>query len=344
MAYAKLQELVANEASKYALVRRSMPSMRERFALRVQGHSARQKFLAGHPERALKRLWENVAFWRSAPSHFTGGLLLNAVGLQVIRSIVHNRLRTPAAAHESFRALHEQGVQRVSAILDAGDVAAVRTFYERQMQLSKVYLPDFSELIIYSNLLTFDNDNYARPEFRQMHDFIVRKLDLPRLYRALSGNTLRAQPFVSILHHKHLMSGGHAPQQDGNNLPHRDVFYPSYKIFIYLNDVTEDNAAFVYYPGTHAGRRALDAYRSSLRYYWVEKRANKPVNALDHCQGSPQAVSQNGPAGSGVIFNVAGIHRRGEYKTDRFRERIVLLIDFRQNDAAMVPRAHRWND
>jgi Phytanoyl-CoA dioxygenase (PhyH) len=340
----KVGELLIDEVCKLGAVRRSWPGMNRRYKRKFVGQSNKQRFLGGHPARLAKRLWHRFAFWRSAPPHFAGGLVPNLLGLQVARSFVHNRLRAPGAVDPAYEPLREHGVMKVESMFAAADVAHVRSFYEAHIGLSNKYLPDFSELVIYSNLLIYDNDNYGRPEFRQLHDFIVRKLDLPSMFHAMSGKPLRTQPFVSILHHKHLMSGGHAPQQDGNNLPHRDVFYPSYKIFIYLNDVTEDNAAFVYYPGTHAGRRALDAYRSSLRYYWVEKRANKPVNALDHCQGSPQAVSQNGPAGSGVIFNVAGIHRRGEYKTDRFRERIVLLIDFRQNDAAMVPRAHRWND
>jgi hypothetical protein len=341
---AKLQELLADEASKFAPVRDRMPSMSERFVRKVQGHAIRQKLLAGYPERMLKRLWENIAFWRSAPAHFTGGLLLNLAGLQVTRCFVHNRLRAPAEVQWGFERLRDEGVMRVNAMLAAPDVARIRAFYEEHVSLAIEYLPDFSALTIYSNLLTYDNGNFGRPEFKQIHEFILRKLDLPRLFRAMSGKRLRTRPYIDILHHKHLMSGDHVPQLDGNNLPHRDVFYPSYKIFIYLNDVTQDNAAFVYYPGTHHGSRGMDAYRSSLRYYWSDKRANKPVNALDHCAGSPQPVSQTGPAGTGVIFNVAGIHRRGEYKTDRFRERLVLLIDFRQNDAWIVPRAHRWKD
>jgi Phytanoyl-CoA dioxygenase (PhyH) len=339
----KVRDLLIDEVSKVEPLRRRWPRMERRYAERVAGRAHRQRFLGGHPERLAKEAWQRIAFWNSAPAHFTGGLLLNLMGMQVVRSYVHNTRRAPADAHERFEPLRSLGVQRVPAMLGARDVALVRTFFEQHRHLSTVYLPDFSELAIYSNRLTYD-DHYGLPEFKRMHDFIVRKLELPRLYQDLSGKPLRVQPYVSILDHKHLMEGDHVPQQDGNNLPHRDVFYPSYKIFIYLNDVTEDNAAFVYYPGTHKSSRGMAAYRSSLRYYRVEKRANRPVNALDHCAGSPQPQSQTGPAGTGVVFNVAGIHRRGEYKTDRFRERIVLLIDFRQNDAWIVPRAHRWKE
>jgi Phytanoyl-CoA dioxygenase (PhyH) len=340
--YAKLHELLANEASKSAFVRRRLPSLQDRFVRYVNGHPQREKFLAGHPVRLAKGLWQRVAFWRSAPAHFSGGLILNLLGLHVVRCAVHRKLRAAGAVEPAFSALRDNGVMRVDNLLAPHEVETVRMFYEQHAGLRKVYLPDFSELIIYSNLLTYDNDNFERADFRQMREFIVRTLDLPKLFRAMSGKALRSEPFISVIHHKHLMSGDHTPQQDGNNLPHRDVFYPSYKIFIYLNDVSEDNAAFIYYPGTHRSPHWRDAYRSSLRYYWVEKRANKPVNALDHCQAAPQPISQVGAAGSAVIFNVAGIHRRGEYKRDQFRERIVLLIDFRQNDAWFIPRAHRW--
>lgn len=340
----KIRNLLINELSKSSAARAASPRLRSWYAEYVANDSRKKKFLAGHPERILLGYWHRIAFWRSAPAHFAGGILLNLLGFQILRHYIHNRWRAGRKVHQRFQQLHDHGVMRAPGILTADDLAQVRAFYDRHVSRSNVYLPDFSELIIYSNLLTVGNENFKEIEFQRFRDYLIDRLDLARLYEQMSGKPLVYQPFISIIHHKSFVNRTYTAQQDGNNRPHRDVFYPSYKIFVYLNDVTEDNAAFIYYPGTHdiSTCTAGQAYKSSLNYYLVEKRANLPVDALATYEQKPQAVSQTGVAGSAVFFNVAGIHQRGDYKKDKDRERIVLLVDFRQNDAWIVPRSQRW--
>lgn len=41
-------------------------------------------------------------------------------------------------------------------------------------------------------------------------------------------------------------------------------------------------------------------------------------------------LSAAGRPGDGVVFNVQGVHRRGDFSKDQYRERLVLLVDFRQ--------------
>lgn len=342
----KIRNLFVNELSKHRGLRAASPRLNAWHAAHVANNAQKQKFLGGHPRRVVRNTWHRLAFWRSAPAHFAGGVLANLLGFQVLRHFLHNRLRTGAQPHPRFRQLRDTGVMQQEGLLDNAALEHVRDFYECHVGLANVYLKDFSELIIYSNLLTVDNDNFRNQEFRRLRDFLVERLDLAKLFEQMSGKRLVYQPFISIIHHKSFVDHDYAAQQDGNNRPHRDVFYPSYKIFIYLNDVTEENAAFIYYPGTHdiSTGTAAQAYRNSLTYYLVEKRANRPVDALAAYARKPAAVSQTGSAGSAVFFNVAGVHQRGDYKKDKYRERIVLLIDFRQNDALFVPRSQRWRE
>jgi hypothetical protein len=50
--------------------------------------------------------------------------------------------------------------------------------------------------------------------------------------------------------------------------PHADVNYPTVKVFWYLNDVDESNAAYIYAKGSHkmSLKRLLFEYKLSVRY------------------------------------------------------------------------------
>lgn len=339
----KIWNILLDELSKQPVARAYSQEMAVRYAQRVKNQPQAHRFLAGYPQRVLANFWHRHAFWYLAPAHFVGGLFLNLLGLQVIRHIYRNRLHAKRKVAPSFSELKHNGVTSISGFLDEEAVQQINAFYEANKSLTVSYLPDFSELILYSNLPSIKNRHPENAAVIGILNTLSKRLDYPRLFYDISSRNLKIKPFISILHHKSFVDRDYIPQVDGNDLPHRDVFYPSYKIFVYLNDVDEDNAAFIYYPGTHAveERSLLDVYKSSLSYYLNEKKANKPVNALANCSGTPQPVSQNGKAGTAVIFNVAGVHNRGSYKRDMFRERLVLLIDFRQNDALYIPRQHR---
>lgn len=342
----KFVRLALNELCKIDFLRRRSNFLSSWYELKIIPYPQRAEFLGGHPSRILKNIKSKFFVWQSAPAYFSGGVVLNLLGFHVVRHIFHNKLSSRQQVSPNFSDLEENGVKAVKAMLSIEDVNYIRSFYEKNLNHSIVYLPDFSELVIYSNTGSVSNENYTIPEFKNMRKFLIEKLNLDKLFSELSGKELKGSPFMSIIHHKSLIDQNYVAQIDGNNIPHRDVFYPSYKIFIYLNDVSEENAAFVYYPNTHSakGVSLKDVYLQSLRYYFHEKKALKPVNALESLGRTVHPVSQVGLAGTGIIFNVAGIHQRGDYKKDQFRERLVLLIDFRQNEALVIPKEHRWQN
>lgn len=340
----KLQRLALNELCKIGFFRRRSKFLSTWYEYNISPYPQRAEFLGGHPLRILKNIKSKFFFWQSAPAYFSGGLVLNLLGFHVVRQILYNKLtRRASISSPKFSDLEENGVKTVKAMLSTEDVNYIRSFYENNLNHSFVYLPDFSELVIYSNTASVSNKNYKTLEFKEMRKFLIQKLNIEKLFLELSGKKLKGSPFMSIIHHKSFMDQSYVAQADGNNIPHRDVFYPSYKIFIYLNDVSEENAAFVYFPNTHSAKGASlkDVYLQSLRYYLYEKKSLKPVNALESLSKPAFPVSQVGAAGTGIIFNVSGIHQRGSYKKDQFRERLVLLIDFRQNDALVIPKEHR---
>lgn len=342
----KLIRLVLNEFSKIDFFKKRSKYLSNWYDTNIKPYPQRLNFLGGHPDRLFKNFKFKFFVWQSAPVHFSGGIILNLLGFHVLRHIFHNTIRKTNSILEDYLQLKNIGVMKVDEILKKEEIAHIRNFYEKNIDKSFIYLPDFSELVIYSNTLSVSNANYEFQEFKELEKFIIKKLNLDKLFENFSGKKLVGHPFMSIIHHKSLIDNNYTAQEDGNNTPHRDVFYPSYKIFIYLNDVSEENAAFVYYPKTHLVKdlSLREVYLKSLRYYLHDKKALKPVNALQYSNNVVAPESQVGAAGTGVIFNVAGIHKRGDYKKDQYRERLVLLIDFRQNDALIIPKEHRWNN
>ena len=115
--------------------------------------------------------------------------------------------------------------------------------------------------------------------------------------------------------------------------------FPSYKIFIYLNNVNLENGAFQYYPGTH--KNILHIYKSSILSYLTPNK--RPLNEAKGLGISNIGTPQTGEAGAAIFFNVAGLHRRGEFNRNIDNERLVLLIDFRQNDALIIPDKLKCN-
>ncbi|BAV33533.1 hypothetical protein SCL_1220 [Sulfuricaulis limicola] len=330
----KAGRLLVNEVSKSGFLRSVFPFMQDWYQSNVAGNPAKLQFLGGHPYRIVR----NKMFWLHAPRKYAGGIILNVFGAQCLRYITHNILRpVPVEKNDYLRELRVNGVQKIDGILDSGGLNQLTQFYEKYKHLSLSYFEDFSELIIFPN--TRENKNFEAEDFRNVHDLIFKTLNVETLYRDIAGSRLEVIPFVSILHYKSFVGERYMLQFDKQDVPHCDVFYPSHKLFVYLNDVDENNGAFMYFPGTHryTPRNVIREYLASLRYYFIERAGIAPTNAF-RFRKACAAISLVGRAGTGVLFNVAGIHRRGNFLKDKYRERMVLLVDFRQQEAMFPPK------
>lgn len=337
----KIYSLFLNEYSKISLARKIFPEIHIHYHQNVLNNPKKILFFSGHPARILNSYY----FWKHAPKHFTGGLILNLFGLQIFRYLLHNRLRPLEKISTDFNELRLEGVQKLPSFLDKPFLKEISSFYEKNRHFANQYCKDFTELVISSNLADYPTSLQDLDAITWQQK-IISTFDLSKIYQKISGHNMKVVPFISIIHHQSFPDGDYIPQLDGNNTPHRDVFYPSYKIFIYLNDVNEDNAAFIYFPKTHLTAKVPlhTVYLDSLRYYFYEKLLNRPVNSLNFYKEKPKPQNQIGKAGDAVIFNVAGIHARGEYKLDIYRERIVLLIDFRQNESFLPDKKFQFKD
>lgn len=103
---------------------------------------------------------------------------------------------------------------------------------------------------------------------------------------------------------------------------------------MYLNEAGEDNGDFRYPVGGHrlSGGSVLNAYRAAVRFYVRGgKRQLCPIDASRGLEGKGcKWLAACGALGDGFFFNVQGVCRRGVFRRYQFRERLVLLVDFRQ--------------
>ena len=204
---------------------------------------------------------------------------------------------------------------------------AILDFFEQHQSHKINHFEDLSELVI----ATSKGPIKDSADYQRIHSLIRKACRWDEIGMLLTRKHFSISPYVSILHNKSRKEI--SLQEDGQDTPHSDVFYPSFKAFFYLSDVEVENAPLTYYKGSHACgiSRAMREYGDSIRYFRGAKNDVKPMSLLPYVErhGFPK-TPLIGAKGAAVLFNVQGVHRRGDFLKDRDRERKVLLVDFRQ--------------
>jgi len=107
---------------------------------------------------------------------------------------------------------------------------------------------------------------------------------------------------------------------------HADVPYPTIKVFLYLNDVDQTNAAFKYARGSHKMtlKRLWFEYKLSVKKHFGKK---PKLTAEGVAELGFEASSIIGKANTLIITNNMGFHARGDFSTVSARE--TAQMDFR---------------
>lgn len=268
-------------------------------------------------------------FWRFAPQKYVGGAVLNVLGLQFVRYAFYNLRYGFRSGHSTLaKQCVQSGIVVEPHLLSGAAVNRVLDFYRDHKSDAHDHFQDFTELVISNTRGPVSAD----PAYRELVDYILGDCGIRSRGEDLTGLSVKVFPFIAVLHYKSYVD--QTAQCDGQDTPHADVFYPSFKLFVYLNEVGEENGAFRYLIGSHhfSAGNALNAYRDSVRFYF--KGGKRQLYPVDVSRGLEDKgyrwLAACGAPGDGVFFNVQGVHRRGDFRKDKFRERLVLLVDFRQ--------------
>lgn len=311
--------------SSNEMLRKCVPFLADWHQAFVIGDTTRQAVIRTE-YAGLKR---SLFFWRFAPRKYSGGAALNLLGLQFARYAAYNlRYGLRRRRGELAGLCAQSGIVVEPDLLSPAAVTRILDFYRDHKADAHDHFQDFTELVI-SNTR---GPASADPAYADLVQFILDECGIRSRGEDLTGLPVKVFPFIAVLHYKSYVD--QTAQCDGQDTPHADVFFPSFKLFVYLNEVGEDNGAFRYLAGSHrfSAGNALNAYRDSVRFYFRGgKRQLYPVDASRGLEGKGyQWLAACGAPGDGVFFNVQGVHRRGDFRKDQFRERLVLLVDFRQ--------------
>lgn len=210
-------------------------------------------------------MYRGMFFWRYAPRKYVGGAVLNLLGLQLLRYYFYNlRYLVRGQRGATAAEIRSRGILVKRGLLSKESVACVLDFYAKNQAHCSNHFRDFSELII------LNSKGLTRKEvaYEELSAHLLKDCGIGDLGRDLTGLTMAVSPFVSVLHYKSYMD--QSGQSDGQDTPHADVFYPSFKLFVYLNEVNESNGAFRYLQRSNcfSFRGAINAYKDSLRHYF----------------------------------------------------------------------------
>jgi len=183
--------------------------------------------------------------------------LLNRLGLQVVRAVVahriHDRRRVSlrgAATHAQLRCLEEDGVVAISNFLPERRFERVRDEARALLEQQNAKVHQHGPNRVIQRVV---NDSDDVDELRRLFDDKVL-LDLFD-----SGERLPVDFNRGLRAVEELIQGG-GQETDPETELHTDIFFPTHKGWLYLDNVTRENAPFVYVKGSHKMPRARLSY------------------------------------------------------------------------------------
>ncbi|HMQ67444.1 MAG TPA: hypothetical protein PKA90_00360 [Ignavibacteria bacterium] len=275
-------------------------------------------------------------FLDKSPPLYSGGVLSNILGLHIIRTLYLNIWRMkPKKVRDEIKSYVET--------LDRDGILIIPDFFPEDVfkQIKK----EFDES--YSDWSPFDYNeeelSKRQKDFPEYFKTIAEKIITPKtpaFTKYFVNNETINEITTAVVHRKNRLTPHHhfwylqrrtlenekASYTHSAAYPHADVPYPTVKVFLYLNDVDESNAAYIYAKGSHKMtlQRLLFEYKLSVRY---AKTKNDIVTDEDIAKLGYYPEHICGKANTLFISNNMGYHNRGDFKT--LEPRLTAQLDYR---------------
>src|SRR6185437_12025488 len=289
----------------------------------------------------------------SAPQNYLDNILQNKLGHQFVRYFFYNiiyaaRPKPKASSRlENLEALKNDGIvvwedfftpEEWSIIKSEFEVAKpgieLKPYYSKKnpgIKMANIEVSEKSETfkLISSNITLNDCAGY-----------IVHR-EIKKYLPAISYMVVERDANMEF-------------DDDIENILHSDTFYPTAKAFVYLSEVNNENAPYVYAIGSHkfSFRRALHEYNMSVRVAKLAKgkigsippealtnRADRLRNVVTDSQKRALGIVETyfpGKENTMIMSNNRGFHRRGEFTKGARRE--IILISYRYASTSLLRR------
>ncbi|MEO8445882.1 MAG: phytanoyl-CoA dioxygenase family protein [bacterium] len=276
------------------------------------------------------------SFLDKAPPLYKGGVIANTLGLHVFRTLYLNLWRMkPKKTNKE--------IQPYLDILDRDGIVVIPDFFTKD-QFADIK-KEYDE--IYSDWLPSEyhpEDHTKRQkDFPEYFEAVAEKITTPHTPAYLEhfvNNKTILNLTSAVVHRKNRVTPHYnfwylqrrqlnekkVGELHSAAFPHADVMYPTIKVFFYMNDVDEKNAAYIYAKGSHklSLKRIWFEYKLSIRY---AKTKNDIVTDADIAKLGYFPESICGKANTMIISNNMGYHSRGDFSS--LEPRITAQLDFR---------------
>ncbi len=276
-------------------------------------------------------------FLDKAPPLYSGGVVANVLGLHVFRTIFLNIWRMKPKKHKGE-------YQKYLEILDKDGILVLPDFFPKE-QFDAIK-KEYDEA--YSGWSPFEYDPNAlskrQKDFPEYFETIAEKIIpaktpafmnymvqnefITKLSEAVTHRTTNLPPHQHFWYlQKRTLEKENVGSLHTAGFPHADVPYPTVKVFLYLNDVDENNAAYIFAKGSHklTLKRLMFEYKLSVSY---AKTRNDIAHEEDVQDLGYKCESICGKANTLFISNNMGYHNRGDFSN--LEPRMTAQLDFRQ--------------
>lgn len=277
-------------------------------------------------------------WWNRPPQRFSGGVLINYFGWQILRIFWLNFWRriafykVPKDVKSFAEVLKREGVVLIPNFLSEEVYREIRREYEKESKnvrmkplASKYIIPSSGKTRVAFGKFTPDQNSHL---YNLLDTHLIKNEFLRRLGSTIVRHDIGSYREPQIFINKKM--GDEYPDLNSDIYYHADVPYPGVKAFYYLSDTDEENGALIYAKGSHKltlKRLALE-YRKSIEFAGnIKREEGDKTGRAWHCLSREEerhegirGTSMAGKANSIVIFNVMGFHRRGDFGRDLLRE------------------------
>lgn len=223
------------------------------------------------------------------------------------------------------KALHSDGFVRFDSVLTPSQIAAAMAELNA---IPGAATGDYSGPIAYAAL---KRDGIAAmevtPDLPVCLDILMSKADFLQPVRALYGEAMQLSSRTASFKYG-------IGDQDSSNVPHWDHWEARIKAFLYLTDVTEDQAPTVYLRGTNKQTAPSFRFNKDFATKFLPGSSTGGSWVPFYGAESYEAVTFTAPAGSMFLFDARGVHAGSSLRGGR---RIMLTTMFTHHPYSFRP-------
>lgn len=289
---------------------------------------------------ALKRfIAENILF--EAPKRYWNIGVLNFLPIQIARIAITYSIiaikdtfskSTSSELCQHLREINENGYTLIENIFEYSDFKELQRITEAQMPNADLRTLNCRKKVF--KLYKIDGTGIKWDS--ALSKKIASHKVLLKIAEKINRTKVRIPPHIHINQDEHIAQRNAPPKDEWQDTLHADVYYPTLKVIVALEDLTIENGTFEYLASSNKMtlKRVIGEYVMSWFYYKRKKQGELVPSANNLLVGvNPVTKPMVVPENTAILFDARGFHKRGTGEIGKRRR--VMFIDFRRSQSPM---------